>query len=79
MGRRGSVESKRKEEERPMSDRDAESAVDIATALGIEHTPERSAELLPAVATFARDIAGLWKVDVDGCEMAVRFHVDDAW
>jgi hypothetical protein len=62
-----------------MSDRDAESAVGIATALGIEHTPERTAELLPAVATFARDLAGLWKVDVDGCEMAVRFRVDDAW
>jgi hypothetical protein len=62
-----------------MSDRDAESAVGIAAALGIEHTPERTAELLPAVATFAREVADLWNVDVDGCEMAVRFHVDDAW
>jgi hypothetical protein len=62
-----------------MNNRDAESAAGIAAALGIEHTSERTAELLPAVATFAREVADLWKVDVDGCETAVRFHVDDAW
>jgi hypothetical protein len=61
------------------SDNDAEPVIGIAAALGIDHTPERTAELLPAVATFAGEVADLWNVDVDGCEMAVRFHVDDAW
>jgi hypothetical protein len=53
--------------------------VDFATALGIEQSPERVKELLPAVAVFMTDVAALWSIDLDGCESATRFNPADAW
>jgi hypothetical protein len=53
--------------------------VDFATAIGIEQTPERVKELLPAVAAFMTDVEALWKIDLDGCESATRFNPADAW
>ena len=51
----------------------------LSAVLGIEQTPERASELMPALATFMAEVALLWRVDVTGCEMAVRFDVDNAW
>jgi hypothetical protein len=51
----------------------------LSAILGIEQTPERAAELIPAVGAFMADIALLWKINVNGCEMAVRFDPSRAW
>jgi hypothetical protein len=56
-----------------------EQAAALSAVLGIEQTPERAAELMPALAAFMGDVALLWKVDVTGFEMAVRFNLADAW
>lgn len=53
--------------------------VEFAAAIGVEQTPERVQELLPAVAVFMTDVAALWKIDLNGCESATRFNPDDAW
>jgi hypothetical protein len=54
-------------------------AAALSATLGIDQTPERAAELMPALATFMADVALLWNINVDGCEMAVRFDISHAW
>jgi hypothetical protein len=54
-------------------------AAALSATLGIDQTPERAAELMPALATFMADVALLWSIDVNGCEMAVRFDISHAW
>lgn len=54
-------------------------AAALSATLGIDQTPERAAELMPALATFMADVALLWSVNVTGCEMAVRFDISHAW
>lgn len=42
--------------------------------MGFRQSRERTVELEPEVRSFMADIARLWDVDVEGCEMAVRFE-----
>jgi hypothetical protein len=42
--------------------------------MGFGQRRERTVELEPEVRSFMADIARLWDVDVEGCEMAIRFE-----
>ena len=49
----------------------------FAQAAGIDHDNQRLAELAPQLAQQFRDLAGLWKIDVAGYEMAITFSATE--
>jgi hypothetical protein len=58
---------------------DDTSVAALSRAMGIEQSPERARELLPAIAAFMRDVEDLWDVDVTGHESALRFDPSRSW
>jgi hypothetical protein len=52
---------------------------ELSRAMGIEQSPQRARELLPAIAAFMRDVEDLWDVDVTGHESALRFDPSRSW